>query len=348
MPFTRQDLRNQLKHKEIAPAYVVYGPETFLRDLAAKTIAERSFGDGDFRDFNDVRFRLGTGVSLQEAIAAAEQLPMMSTRRVVTVNEVRISAAAARDTIKEEHESLLSEYLAKPPDTSVLILVADEFNRSRKMAKLLEKHAYVVEFAPMSDAELASWVVARFGEAGVFADTATAMAIVARTGSDVRRVNNEVAKLATAALPDSVVTTQMIEDLVPMSRETDGFEFAGHILAGRSRETLTALRKTLDDGTEPLQVLGAVSYTFRRLLMTKDMMSRDVDRREIAAAIKGRYSEHEPLFAAARRAKTADLARAVKRIAETDVAIKTSLGGSNAGRLQLEILVCELALMTAA
>jgi hypothetical protein len=48
-------------------------------------------------------------------------------------------------------------------------------------------------------------------------------------------------------------------------------------------------------------------------------------------------------LSAARRADAGKLARSIKRIADTDLAIKTSVGGGSQGaRMQLEMLVCEL------
>ncbi len=41
----REDLRNQLKKREFAPVYLLFGAETYLRDLAAKTIARFGFGE---------------------------------------------------------------------------------------------------------------------------------------------------------------------------------------------------------------------------------------------------------------------------------------------------------------
>ena len=114
MPLSREDLRNQLKRREIAPVYLLSGTETYLRDIAAKTIADFSFADGDFRDFNETDFSLNTEDNLKRALAAAEQLPMMATRRVVRITDVRISASGFRDTIREEHEPVLSAYLANP------------------------------------------------------------------------------------------------------------------------------------------------------------------------------------------------------------------------------------------
>lgn len=346
MPITRQDLRQQLKRGQLDPVYLLYGPETYMRDLAAATLAQRVFLPEDFRDFNEITMSIGSGTNLGDALAAAEQLPMMSSRRVVTVRGIRIATAANRDTVKEDLEPILSRYLAAPPDTSVLIMVADEYSRNRKLAKLIDKHATVVNFEPLSDHELVDWAMTKAGEANVTLDRRSATAIVEKTGNDVSRVTNEINKLAAAAMPDAVITDELIAALVPDSRAIDGFAFANHLLAGRGSDAVRSIRKDLNDGTEPLQILGAVSYTMRRLLIARSMMDSGYDRRAITDVIKGRPSDHETVFAAARRTPTADLKQAIRRIAETDVAIKTSLGGGNSGRIHLEMLVCELALAT--
>ena len=47
---SRDDLRNQLKKRDIAPVYLLFGGETYLRDLAAKTIANLLFDENSLRD----------------------------------------------------------------------------------------------------------------------------------------------------------------------------------------------------------------------------------------------------------------------------------------------------------
>src|SRR5437773_10086873 len=117
MVFSRDDLRNQLKRREIAPVYVLFGPETQLRDLAAETIVNYSFAEGNNRDFNETTFSLNNEDNLRAALAAAWQLPMMASRRVVLVTDVRISASGWRDTITEADEDVLTSYFADPSPT---------------------------------------------------------------------------------------------------------------------------------------------------------------------------------------------------------------------------------------
>ncbi|HEX3101366.1 MAG TPA: hypothetical protein VHQ01_06240, partial [Pyrinomonadaceae bacterium] len=141
------------------------------------------------------------------------------------------------------------------------------------------------------------------------------------------------------------ITPELVETLVPNTREISNFDFTEHLIAGRRSQALITLRKVLDDGAEPLALLGSIAYNYRRLLTAKEMMSRGVDRREVASAVKLFGRGQDDFLAAARRAETSKLVSAIHSLAKTDLAIKTSKGGGGpaGGRMQIEMLVCELA-----
>ncbi len=349
MLLKRDDLRNQLRRREIAPVYVLFGNETYLRDLAVKTISDRSFAEGEVRDFNETEFSLNTEGNLAHALAAAEQLPMMAGRRVIRVTDVKVSPVTARDTIREDDEASLAAYLKRPADFSVLLFVADEFDKRRKIARLLIDHAVAVEFEDLDDRELAKFARERFDDHGCRIDDRSLRLLIALVGPDVRRLMLEVDKLSTAALPEKVVTAEIVESLVAYSREISNFDLTDHLFAGRKLEALRALKKILDDGSEPLALLGLISYNVRRVLMAKEAMEQGVDRAEVARIAKVRYSDQAAFMETARRASAQSLTRAIKRLAETDLAIKTSIGGSApiGPRMQIEMLVAELAAMKA-
>jgi DNA polymerase-3 subunit delta len=344
-PLTREALRDSLRSGEILPVYVLFGPETQLLQQAVKFITDRAFAEGDLRDFNEDTFSLNNEGNLKRALAAAEQLPMMASRRVVRITEVRISATGHRDTIKEEDEAAIMAYLADPSPTSIVIFVADELNGVRRMGKLLREKAPAFEFTPLEDKDLGAVARKAFNEAGVSIDEAAFRLFMSRVGPDVRRVNNEVNKLAAAALPENVATAELVEALVPFTREIDNFAITNNLVEGRRSDAIAALHKILDDGVEPLQLLGSIAYSYRSLLVAKDLMNRGAERREVTGAVRLPPAKHEGFLAAARRSDLKQLERAIQRIAETDLNIKTSKGGSGpaAARMQLEVLVCELA-----
>ena len=333
---TRDDLRKQLKTEEIAPIYLLFGAETFLRDQAARAITEKVMKDAALREFNDISMSLATA-SVQQAIAAAEQMPMISTRRVIRISELN------KLTDEADEESLM-RYVARPVETSVVILLAEDLDKRKRLTKFLLENCFSVEFAELGDDELVRWAKTCLRDQRATADDRTLGHLVGLIGSDVRALTNEITKLATAVLPETNITFEMVDELVPNSRELSNFELTDYLLSKNRRRAMQILRKILNDGAEPLMLLGLIASNFHRLAWAKETMARGADREEVFRSIKLPFNKREEFLTTARRASAQDLASALTRIAATDLAIKTSVGGSGASgaRLQIELLVCEL------
>ncbi len=341
---TREQLWGQLKRNEIAPVYLLFGEEQYLRDRAAKAIAEKALEGGALREFNETEISLANPEGLAQALAAAEQLPMMSSRRVIRISGVRISATGTRDTVKEENEALLAAYLKRPAESSVLIFIADDVDKRRRMSKLLFEGSVAVEFKRLEDVELANWARREITATGFDIDERALNYFVGLVGDDMRRLESEIAKISTASLPDKLITFELIDSLVPSSRIISNFDLTDHLFARDKGRTFETLKKILDDGAEPLMLLGLIASNFHKLFKAREMMAGGVDRREVARILGLPYRKQEDFLKLARRADERELGRALKRIAETDLSIKTSRGGGgNAGaRMQIEILVAEL------
>ena len=341
---SRDDLRNQLKRRDISPVYLLFGAETYLRDLAAKTIANLVLDENSLREFNENEFSLNQSDNLSYALSSAEQLPMIAARRVIWITDVRVSASGSKDSLKEENEALLTAYLARPSETSVVLFVADEIDKRRKMSKLLLENSVAVEFAKFTDQELVNWARKEIKDAGFDAEEKALHQLVALVGDNLRKLTNEIKKITTAALPDKIVTYELVESLVPNTREISNFDLTDQLFGKDKRKPLQTLKKILDDGAEPLMLLGLIAHNLRRTLMAKELMNQGVERTEVVRMMKLHPKYHEDFLQTARRSDATKLLHIIKRIAETDLAIKTSKGGGgNAGsRMQLEMLVCEI------
>jgi len=327
---SREELKRALKAGHVEPLYLLYGAEDYLRDAAARVISETTLRDAPLRDFNESSFNLANA-DVQQAIAAAEQLPMMAERRVVRVNNF------AR--LREADEGALLRYLSRPAPSSVVIFLADELDKRRKLSKTLLGACASVEFPVLADGELAAWAKSRLKDLKAETDERTLRQIIALVGTSVRRLSNELEKLATAALPSSYITMELVESLVGRSRELSNFELTDHLVARDRRRALETLRRLLDDGAEPVMLIGLLASNYHRLALAKELMTRGAPKDEVFRLVQMPYSKREEFLATARRSDSNELAQRIKRIAEADLAVKTSLGTP---RLQLEMLVCEL------
>ncbi|MBC7909108.1 MAG: hypothetical protein H7Y30_01320, partial [Pyrinomonadaceae bacterium] len=111
-------------------------------------------------------------------------------------------------------------------------------------------------------------------------------------------------------------------------------------IARNRKRALQTLQRLLDDGTEPVMLIGLIASNYHRLSLAKELMARDVSKDEVFRLVGMPYSKREEFLATARRFDANALTHSIQRIAQADLAIKTSRATP---RMQLELLICELA-----
>jgi len=326
---TRTELDHSLR-EGLRPLYLLLGPEIYLRRVAAKTITETALSRTMLREFNESAFSL-LNDPVQSAVAAAEQLPMMSEMRVVRVRDF------AR--LREADEDILIRYLNNPSPTTVMIFIADDLDKRKKSSKVLLETCTVVEFSPLKDAEAKAWAKSRLKELKVSADDQVFSELIRLVGTDVQTLANELEKLASAAAATSRITLDHIDELIGRSRELSNFELADHLMAGNRKKALETLHRLLEDGAEPVMLVGLIAGNFHRLALGKHLLARG-GREEVFRNISLPPFKRDSYISTLQRSTAPKIARGIQLTAATDLAIKTSQATP---RLQLEMLVCELA-----
>lgn len=327
---TRQQLESSLKEGKIAPLYLLIGEETYLRDQATRAIAEGALKDSLLREFNEARFSLLNGGAL-DAIAAAEQFPMMSDRRVVYVEDF--------GKVGEGDEEALKRYLENPVATSVVIFIAADLDKRRTLVKTLLERCLVIECQAISDLDAKRWAREFLRPLKITADDQLLTEVIALVGTDIQTLQSELAKLATAALNSKQITQEMVDALIGRSRELSNFALTDHLISRNRKKALEVLYRLLQDDVEPLMLIGLIASNYHRLALAKDVIKRR-GRQDVFKVIRMPYDKQSDYLKMVQRSSEAELARGIQKIAAADLAIKTSLGTP---RLQLEMLVCELA-----
>jgi len=327
---TRKELEQSLKKGQIEPVYFLYGPEAHLRDQALREITEMSLHGTLLREFNDSSFNLLSD-DVRDAIAAAEQLPMMSARRVVRLRNF------AR--IRESDEEILLAYLERPVESSVVIFVGDDIDKRKKLGKKLMSGAGAFEFQPLKPNELPSWIKTHLRAINADIEPRAMSQLIELSASNLSALTQELNKLATAALPSGRITAELVDQLVTRSREHMNWDLTDNIVSRNRRAALKVLRDFLDDGVEPVLLTGVIAGTFRRMALAKALQAGGATSSQIFSEVRVPPFKQRDYLAMLSRIDSADMARMIQRIAETDLAIKTSKATP---RMQMEMLVCEL------
>jgi DNA polymerase III subunit delta len=327
---SRTELDRSLR-EGLRPLYLLLGCETYLRRVAAQTITEAALSRTLLREFNESAFSLLSD-PVQSAIAAAEQLPMMSDTRVVRIRDF------AR--LREADEDTLIRYLNNPAPSTVMIFIADELDKRKKSSKVLLDTCTVVEFGPLKDAEAKAWAKTRLKELKVTVDDQVLSELIRLVGTDVQTLFNELEKLASAAASSGGrITPDLVDELIGRSRELSNFELGDHLLAGNRKKALETLHRLLEDGAEPVMLVGLIAGNYHRLALGKHLLTRG-GREEVFRNISLPPFKRDSYISTLQRSSAAKIARGIQLTAAADLAIKTSQATP---RLQLELLVCELA-----
>ena len=331
----RAEFERSLKAGHLEPLYLLVGSETYLRDTAARELADAALAGTLLREFNESTFSLLTD-SAMAAVAAAEQLPMMSERRTVRIKDFA--------KLRETDEEILIRYLERPADSTVMIFVANDLDKRKKLTKSLLAKCAVVEFAAVKDAEAKAWARKRLKELKTTADDRVLTDIVRLVGTDLQTLASELDKLAAAALDTGQITMDLVDKLIDRSRELSNFDLGDQLVAGDRRRALETLHRLLEDEVQPVMLLGLIASNYHRLALAKELLKRGA-RDEVYRLIYGPPAKRDAFMNTLQRSDAKKIARGLQLIAAADLAIKTSLGGSGAkgARLQLEMLVCELA-----
>jgi DNA polymerase-3 subunit delta len=281
------------------------------------------------REFNESSFSLLSD-PVQSAIAAAEQLPMMSEMRVVRVRDF------AR--LREADEDILIRYLNNPSPSTVMIFIADELDKRKKATRVLLDVCTVVEFSPLKDAEAKAWAKTRLKELKIAVDDQVLSEVIRLVGTDVQTLFNEIDKLASAAAATGRITSELVDELIGRSRELSNFELGDHLLAGNRKRALETLHRLLEDGAEPVMLVGLIAGNYHRLALGKHLLARG-GREEVFRNITLPPFKRDAYISTLQRSSATKIARGIQLTAAADLAIKTSQATP---RLQLEMLVCEL------
>ena len=332
---TGKELERALAAGRVQTLYLLVGCEGYLRDAAARAIADVALSGTLLREFNESTFSLLADHAVS-AIAAAEQLPMMSERRVVKIRDFA--------KLRETDEETIIRYLERPVDSTVLIFVADDLDKRKKLTKSLLGTCTVVEFAEVKDAEARAWAKGRLKEMNTTADERVLSDIVRLVGCNLQTLNSELEKLAAAAVDTHRITGAMVDDLIDRSRELSNFDLGDQLVAGDHARALETLHRLLDDDVPPVMLVGLIASNYHRLAIAKELLQRG-DRDEVQKLVYGPPAKRDAFMRTLQRSDSAKIARGTQLIANADLAIKTSQGGGGpkGARLQLELLVCELA-----
>ncbi len=330
---TPAQLLARLKRREIAPAYLLLGPEVYeLRHL--RTALVEAALDEDSRAEGVTHYDLHDA-GLAEVLDDARSLSLFAARRVILVGNAEAALPRGRAEEGEEEAEgpagsadLLAAYLRDPSPDVVLIFEATRFDFEGEDKKKLERVRKfygaireVVELRRFSADEAREEAQKLLKRSGVSLEPGGLDLLVEALGADPQRISVEIEKLGLYAQGGRPVGEDELAALVPEARSTTIFALVAALGRRDRARSLQMLDTLTREGIYLPLALTFLSTQFRMALVAKEAGLRSPQQ------VQGHFSRMgvpmwqsraEQVYQTVSRFSEEQLARALRLIFEAD------------------------------
>ena len=334
------ELLSRLEKSKPVAAILLLGEEPYLRDSCRTLLIERYVPEAA-RAWAVSRYSADRGET-QAALDQSQTMAMLSPVQVVFLQD-----AEAIESLGEKNRDaavdLLTAYLEDPAPFTVLVIEATQLDQRMKWGRLLAEKALVVDCGlgeNLHERQTVAVAQARAmaKEQGVEFERGAAEDLAEFVAADLMRLKTEIEKLATFAAGRKQIRREDVSALVVSEKTTTVWELADMLASRQGKKALEFLDRLLREGEEPLQMLGAITWMYRKLVEASELRGV-VNGWQAARALAMRPEQAELALQSARKIPKPRLLAGLGALQRADDHLK---GGKEDARAVMEFLVTEL------
>ena len=335
-----EDLLTRLKKGSSVPALLLLGEEPYLRDACRAQLIDAYVPEAS-RTWAVSRYSADKGET-QAALEQAQTMPMLSPKQVVFLEDVEMIEKLAEGK-REAAVAQLEAYFDDAAPFTVLVLEATGLDQRMKLAKVLSEKTLVVEVGLGDNPEQRLTTAAEMArsmakEEGVSFEKGAAEDLAEFVSADLQRLKTEITKLATYLGERKQIKRSDVSTMVISEKTTTVWELANMLANRQSRTALEFLDRLLREGEAPLQILGAITWMYRKIIEASEVRGAS-NGWQAARALSMRPEQAEMALQAARKIPKAKLLNGLRALQYADDRLKR---GSEDARAVMEFLLTQL------
>ena len=233
-------MRAAIEKGKIAPVYVLLGDEPGpIRELLA--VLRKAVLPEGMEAFNHERFAGRDLEGIGPVLEACAQLPVMSKRRLVELDDPEAVGKAASGKQNPNVEGLVA-YLKDPNPTSVLVLVSSGLDARSKIVNAAKKAGVVHRFAQIKrDRDAVDFVAAAAAERGMKLGRDAAEELVALCGTGQSALLAALERADLHAGPGGHIAVQDVAAVAAHTRDAVIFDLTDAVGLGQHERALKVL-----------------------------------------------------------------------------------------------------------
>ncbi len=271
----------QIKSKDFAPVYLLYGEEQYLKEMYCKKMIDAAVGDS-FSEFNLHQFD-GNRLDMEQVAAAVESMPFMAERRCVVVSPFLYQSLSVKD--REIFDSLMSQ----PVESTVLILVINDPEflpkknpKAKKLIAQVDAAGVVVPLEKRSKSDMTKFLQKKAQLSGCSISRELCQYLMERCDDDMMTLSNEMEKI-TAYAQSGEICREHIDAVTVKAVDARIYDLAKAILADRFDRAIEIIEDLLYLRYQPTVILSALSGAYLDLYIAKTALEAGKGQAETVA-----------------------------------------------------------------
>lgn len=334
-----KSILEDFKAGPIAPVYLFFGPESYLRREAVRRLRGILLAAG-VEDFNYSEVD-GEETTVSEIVSLASMAPFFSEKRLVVVRNAKFfygkkTAPAARHEEHEEEpgdeswgapraeETHLIKYLAAPnPGTCLVFEAGENIDRRKRIYREIQKTGKVVEFTLLKPGELTAWLEKQARLAGKSLGRGAAAEILIRAGNSLQGLNVEIQKLICYAGEKKMITIEDVAAATPPNPEEDVFAVVDAIGERNPARAMAGITRLIRQKQPPPVILGMVARQIRLILRAGEALRSGSSPFDLASRLAIHPFVAKKMAAQQKNFGRQKLISSLCRLHELDAAVKS-------------------------
>ncbi|MEG1022238.1 MAG: DNA polymerase III subunit delta [Myroides sp.] len=238
------------------PVYFLMGEEPYFIDFLSDHFTNNVISEEE-KSFNQVVL-YGKDVSVNDIMSQARQYPFMGDKMVVVIKE-------AQELVKTIDQ--FSSYFKSVQPSTILVFCYKykTLDKRKELYKTLSKSEFaeIFESNKLKDYQVEGWIKTLISDEKLEIEPKAVAMLVEFLGNDLSKISNEIDKLKIILKNDKLITADLVEENIGISKEYNNFELINAV-AYKNEAKAFGIAKyfALNTKNNPFVVTTSLLYNF--------------------------------------------------------------------------------------
>lgn len=238
------------------PVYFLMGEEPYFIDFLSDHFTNNVISEEE-KSFNQVVL-YGKDVSVNDIMSQARQYPFMGDKMLVVIKE-------AQELVKTIDQ--FSSYFKSVQPSTILVFCYKykTLDKRKELYKTLSKSEFaeIFESNKLKDYQVEGWIKTLISDEKLEIEPKAVAMLVEFLGNDLSKISNEIDKLKIILKNDKLITADLVEENIGISKEYNNFELINAV-AYKNEAKAFGIAKyfALNTKNNPFVVTTSLLYNF--------------------------------------------------------------------------------------